>query len=115
MKSGGARLLETGAIGSAVAASICCIGPLALALLGLGGGALLLKVAPFRPYFLGATALLLAGAFYSTYRRPLAEACAPGSPCALPSGRTRQKAVLWVVTGVVILAATFPVWSKVIF
>jgi mercuric ion transport protein len=115
VKAGGTRLLETGAIGSAVAASICCIGPLALALLGVGGGALLLKVAPFRPYFLGATALLLGSAFYLTYRRPPAEECAPGAPCALPSSRRRQKIVLWVVTGVVILASTFPMWSKVLF
>ena len=115
MKAGGTRLLETGAIGSAIAASICCIGPLALAVLGVGGGALLLKVAPFRPYFLGATALLLGGAFYRTYRQPAAEACAPGSTCALESSRSRQKIVLWVVTGVVILAATFPVWSRVLF
>jgi mercuric ion transport protein len=115
MKDGGTRLLETGAIGSAVAASICCIGPLALALLGMGGGALLLKVAPYRPYFLAATALLLGGAFYFTYRRPVAEACAPGSPCALPASRTRQKIVLWFVTGIVVLAASFPMWSKALF
>jgi mercuric ion transport protein len=112
MKDGGTRLLETGALGSAVAASICCIGPLALALLGMGGGALLLRTAPFRPYFLAASALLLGGAFYLTYRRPAAEACTPGSACALPSGRKRQKIVLWFVTGIVVLAATFPTWSK---
>jgi len=115
MKARSLPFLETGAVGSAIAASICCIGPLALALLGLGGGALLLSLAPFRPYFLGATALSLGGAFYLTYRTPAAEACAPGSPCALPTRSTHQKIVLWVVTGVVILASTFPMWSKVLF
>lgn len=37
MKAGRTSLLETGALGSAITASICCIGPLALALLGVGG------------------------------------------------------------------------------
>ncbi len=115
MKAGRMRLLEGGAIGSAIAASICCIGPLALALLGLGGGAMLLKFAPFRPYFLGVTLLLLGGAFSLTYRQPAPENCAPDSPCALPSNRLRQKIVLWVVTAIVVLVATFPVWSGVLF
>jgi len=65
----GTRLLNAGAIGSAIAASICCLGPLALAVLGLGGGALLLKFEPYRPYFLIVTALFLGAAFYLTYRR----------------------------------------------
>ena len=115
MKAGRTRLLEGGAIGSAVAASICCIGPLALALLGFGGGALLLRFAPFRPYFLGFAVLFLGAAFFLTYRQPAPETCSPDSPCAFPSKRSRQKIVLWVVTGIVVLAATFPIWSGVLF
>ncbi len=115
MKAGRMQLLEGGAIGSAVAASICCIGPLALALLGLGGGAMLLRFEPLRPYFLGASLLLLGGAFYLTYRQPAPETCATDSPCSLPTNRLHQKIVLWVVTGIVVLAATFPVWSGVLF
>src|SRR5215471_5062788 len=93
----GARLANASAVGSAIVASICCFGPLALALLGLGGGAILLKFEPYRPYFLGATALFLGAAFYLTYRRPRPQECEPGSVCARPSSLKRQKVILWIV------------------
>jgi mercuric ion transport protein len=109
------KLLNAGAIGSAIVASICCIGPLALALLGLGGGALLLKFAPYRPFFLGATALFLGAAFTLTYRRPRPEDCAPGSACAQPASRKTQGVVLWIVTVIVVLVAAFPYFSGALF
>jgi mercuric ion transport protein len=115
MKTSRMQLLEGGAIGSAIAASICCIGPLALALLGLGGGALLLRFEPYRPLFLAATALLLGADFYLTYRRPNPEDCEPGSACATPTASRRHKVVLWIVTVIVLLAAAFPYFSRALF
>jgi mercuric ion transport protein len=112
---GHTRLLSAGAIGSAVAASICCLGPLVLAVLGLGGGALLLKFEPYRPILLVATALLLGATFFLTYRRPAPEDCEPGSVCARPSSHKGQRIALWIVTAVVVLAAAFPYFSKVLF
>jgi len=109
------KLLNAGAIGSAIAASICCIGPLVLALLGLGGGALLLRFEAYRPYFLVATALFLGAAFYITYRRPALENCEPGSACASPTTRKGQKIALWIVTVIVALAAAFPYFSGALF
>ena len=109
------KLLGAGAIGSAIAASICCIGPLVLAVLGLGGGALLVKFAPYRPYLLAITGLFLGAAFYLTYRRPALEECAPGAACASPSNRKTQKIALWIVTVIVVLAAAFPYFSGVLF
>jgi mercuric ion transport protein len=113
--TGNAGLLSAGAVVSAVAASICCLGPLALALLGLGGGALLLKFEPYRPYLLATTGLFLGFAFYLSYRRPTSEECAPGSSCAQPSNRTGQRAVLWIVTAIVVLVAAFPYFSRWFF
>ena len=109
------KLLNAGAIGSAIAASICCFGPLALALLGLGGGALLLKFVPYRPYFLGVAALFLGAAFYLTYRRPAPEECEPGSACASPTTRRGQRIALWVVAVIVAFAAAFPYLSGALF
>ncbi len=109
------RLVSAGAVASAFVASVCCLGPLVLALLGLSGGALLLKFEPYRPYLLGATALFLGAAFYLTYRRPPVEECAPGSACAQPSSRNGQKIALWIVTVIVVLAAAFPYFSGALF
>ncbi|MEX1243784.1 MAG: mercuric transporter MerT family protein [Thermoanaerobaculia bacterium] len=109
------KLVTGSAIGAAIAASICCIGPLLLALLGLGGGALLLKFEPYRPVFLFVTGLILGGAFYVAYRRPSAQLCAPGTACAMPASRHGQKLVLWIVTGIVLLLATFPYYAGYLF
>ncbi len=107
MPKGRVNLLSAGAVGSALAASICCFGPLLLAVLGLGGGALLLKFAPYRPYFLGATALFLAGAFYLTHRSPSPRDCEDAGTCT-SSSRRGQKIALWIVAILVTLAAAFP-------
>ena len=102
------RIVTGGAVGAAIVASACCIGPLVLALLGLGGGALLLKFEPYRPVFLAVTGLILGGGFFITYRRPPVEQCKPGTACAMPASRKGQKLVLWLVTGIALLLAAFP-------
>lgn len=100
-------------VASAFAASICCIGPLAAALLGATGLGSLVAFEKYRPYLTGVTLLFLAGAFYMTYRKK-PEACEPGSLCAT-AGPTRveriNRIVLWVITGVALLVLTFPTWS----
>ena len=107
-------MLSAGAVGSAVAASICCVGPLALAMLGLGGGALLLKLAPYRPYFLAATAVLLGTPFFLTYRQPPQAQCLPGETCARPRHRG-LRIFLWIVTVCVLLAAASPYVMEAFF
>jgi hypothetical protein len=114
-RAANAKLLSGGAVASAVVASICCFGPLALALLGLGGGALLLKLEPFRPYSLAAATLFLGGAFYLAYRPRPEEECGRSSGCAKPSGRRAQRIALRIVALVVVLAAAFPYFSKWLF
>jgi mercuric ion transport protein len=99
------------AIGSTLAAflaSLCCLGPLLLGGAGLGA-VLVATFAPLRPYFLGLSAVLLAGGFYFVYRKPkAAEACA-GETCAPESGTRRMaKPLLWVATLAVAALAFFP-------
>src|SRR4029077_15801977 len=95
------RALEAGAISSALAASICCLGPLLLAVLGLGGGALFLKFEPYRPLFAVVTVLLLGAAFYLAYRKEPSEECEAGSACARPQAKRRVG--LWITTGIVVI------------
>mgnify|MGYP001278554420 CR=1 FL=1 len=99
------------AIGSTLAAflaSLCCLGPLLLGGAGLGA-ALVATFAPLRPYFLGVSAILLAGGFYFVYRKPkVAEACAEET-CAPESGTRRlAKPLLWLATVTVAALAFFP-------
>ena len=99
---------------AAIGASICCIGPIAAAFLGLASFGALVKYEQFRPLFTGLTLVLLAGAFYLTYRRRPVEACEPGSICAThPTSVNRiHRLALWVITAIVLIVLTFPTWSN---
>ena len=88
-------------VGSAVtaltsaAASVCCIGPLAIALLGVNGAILAAAFKPYRVYLLSGSLILLAGAFWSAYRpAPVRN----GAACPVPTGRW-TRLVLWVALG----------------
>jgi mercuric ion transport protein len=105
---------------SAFIASICCVGPLAFALLGIGGAGLLVTFVPYRPYFMAVTFALLGAGFYFTYRKPkaVAGATATGSPeCACPAPRANRagKVVLWSATVLVVLFLAFPYLAPLLF
>lgn len=100
---------------AALGASICCIGPIAAAFLGLTSFGALVKYEPYRPFFSVVTLALLGGAFYLAYRKRPAEVCEPGSLCAT-QGVTRMRninrVILWIVTAIVLVILTFPTWSN---
>ena len=104
----------TGAILAAFAASACCIGPLVLTILGIGGAASALALEPYRPYLLVITIVLLGTSFYMIYRRP-ARACAPGEACEMPTANRTAKVLLWVATLLILLAIAFPYYSVYLF
>lgn len=99
-----------GAVLAAVAASICCVGPLLLLALGIGGAWIgtLTALEPYRPLFIVATFLFLGYAFYRIYRKPKAEECEDGSYCANPRSDKINKIALWTVTFLVLILLTIP-------
>lgn len=100
---------NAGAVLSAFIASACCVGPLVLALLGLGGGALLVKFEPYRPYFIVLTFVLLGTGFWLQYRKPKATVV-EGEACECPAPRANRagKIMLWVATVLVVGFLVFP-------
>ena len=83
---------------TAIGASVCCVGPLVLLALGVGGtwvGALTM-MEPLRPLFIGLTLLFLGLAFRKLYLVP--QVCTPGTPCADPRTLVRQRLVFWIVS-----------------
>jgi mercuric ion transport protein len=95
-----------GAIVSAIAASSCCLGPLLVAALGIGGAGAFARIAAYRSYVLGGTAGLLAFGFYLTYRAPRA---ATGScDCERPRANRAGRVALWLATAVVVVLAVSP-------
>ncbi len=114
MKIPRAGLTLTGALVAGLAASACCLGPLVLTIAGIGGAASALALEPYRPCLLVLTAGFLGLAFYLTYRRTVA-ACGPGQACARARVNRTGRILLCLVTIVVVLATTFPYYSRYLF
>lgn len=104
------RLPLIGGVIAAIAASLCCVGPLVLVMLGIGGAWVsnLAVFEPFRPYFLGVAVIFLFFAWKKIYRAPAAAACTPGSLCAMPQTNRIYKGLFWIVAALVALALVFP-------
>lgn len=94
---------------AALAASMCCVLPIAFVLLGVGVAGAAAFFAAWRPLLLAITFALLGVGFYFSYRKPQ-EACRPGSDCELPTAGTRRR-WLWIATAFVILFSAFPYYS----
>lgn len=104
--------LGAGAVLAAFGASLCCILPVAVAVLGVGSAALGAQLDPMRPWLAGLTVLLLGFAFYQAYKP--AE-CAPGEVCAIPASRRRYRIVLWAVAVVALALLAFPYYASWLF
>jgi mercuric ion transport protein len=88
--------LVAGAL-AAIGASVCCVGPLMLLMLGIGGAwvANLTALEPLRPWFIAATLVFLGLAFRRLYLQP--QVCAPAAACAEPVILQRQRLIFWVI------------------
>ena len=102
-------LIAAGGILGAIAASSCCILPLALFSLGAGGVWIgnLAALTPYQPIFVAITAGFLAYGYYLVYWKPR-KACADGSACARPLPGRIVKIALWAATILVAAAIAFP-------
>jgi mercuric ion transport protein len=101
-------LMAAGGVLGALAASSCCVPPLVLVSLGVSGtwiGSLSI-MAPYQPFFIGATIALLGYGYYLVYWRAK-QACAPGEACARPVPSRLTKLTLWIATVLVLVAASF--------
>ncbi|MHB0975125.1 MAG: mercuric transporter MerT family protein [Thiobacillus sp.] len=99
--------LAGGVIGTLLA-SVCCLGPLVLVLLGVGGAWVsgLGALYPFKPYLLAATAAFLAWSGTMLYRPK--KACAIGSLCANPRLMRAQRIAFWAVVASVTAVVALP-------
>lgn len=100
------KLTTTGAVTAAIIASLCCIGPVVVALIGVGSIGAFAAFEPLRPYFIGLTVVLLALAFSLTYRKREV-ICADGT-CKIESAGTWNKIAVWFATLVAAIALAFP-------
>lgn len=100
---------------AAIGASLCCIGPLVLLALGIGGTWIsnLAALEPYRPVFVVTTLVFLFMAFRKLYLVP--RQCVPGDTCAIPTTLRNQRIIFWVVAFILIALLTFPYYGLVFF
>jgi mercuric ion transport protein len=92
-------LLAAAGVLGALAASSCCIAPLALFALGVSGAwiANLTQLAPYEPIFIAGTVGCLGGGYWLMYRTRKV-GCADGEACARPLPRRIVKIGLVVAS-----------------
>ena len=81
---------------AALGASTCCVLPLVLVSVGVGGAwvAQLREMERFFPVFVAIAVAAFGYAFYRLYLRPAP--CAPDATCAAPTTRRNQRIAFWL-------------------
>jgi len=104
----GQKLAAVGGVIGALAASSCCILPVVLFSLGIGGAWIgnFTQLAPYQPYFIAATLAFIGTGYWLSYRSSKA-ACAAGEACARPLPNRLVKIALIAATVIVIAAWAF--------
>jgi mercuric ion transport protein len=108
--------LAAGGMLGALASTSCCILPLVLFSLGLGGAWIgnLTALAPYQPVFVAITLVFLGAGFWLVYRQPQ-PACADGEACARPLPGRIVKTSLWLATMLIAAALAFPYAAPALF
>jgi len=113
------KLPIIGTLLSAFLASVCCVGPVIFAALGVGAGAtgilaasadLAASFVPFRPLFIGISVLFLGFAFYSVYRKKTADSF-EDCDCGVKQGsqiKKRARSLIWVMAAIAMVLITIP-------
>ena len=106
------NVAAAGGVISAVLASSCCIGPLALITLGASGAWIgnLTALKAYQPIFVIVTLSFLSFGFWQVYGKAKPD-CVDGSYCATPTSNLIVKSALWVATLLVALALTIDIWA----
>jgi mercuric ion transport protein len=99
----------------ALAATSCCLLPLALFGLGISGAWIgnFTRLAPYQPYFVAATFAFLGAGYWSVYRAQK-RACADGAACARPLPNRLVKSALILATILVVAALGFDVLATLL-
>jgi mercuric ion transport protein len=107
-----------GGLLAAFLASVCCIGPVVFAVLGVGVGAtgfladttgILKALVPYRPLMIGLTALFLGVGFYVAYRN-VSSPCGTEGVCTARPVKGASRKLLWMMAAVALMLILAPYW-----
>ena len=97
---------------AAIAGSVCCVGPLALVSVGVGGAWIssLTAMAAWSPVFVVLAAAAFGFAAYRLFYAP--RVCAPGTPCAEPRTLRNQRIVFAIAVPLAAALLSFPLYAE---
>ena len=100
--------LGIGAVLAAIGASVCCVGPLLLLSLGIGGAwmSTLTSMETVRPFFFVISLIFIGLGYRKLYLIP--ENCKEDQACAISEVKQRQKKIFWIGSLLILLLLTFP-------
>ncbi len=113
-----ASIASFGGVIAAFLASLCCIGPVLFAAVGVGVGAtgilastagFLKAFVPYRPFFILVSLVAIGTAFYLVYRKPVAS-CTTRPDYADSRSRSKSIFFLWISTVLILLFVLSPNW-----
>lgn len=104
------RLPLLAGVAAGLAASLCCVGPLLLLLLGISGAwiSYLTVLEPLRPLFIGLSALFMVMAYRRLYARSRQVECVDGRVCARPPVQRGYRIAFWSALVLVLLSVASP-------
>jgi len=120
--TGPASLASMSGIIAAFFASLCCIGPVVFAALGVGVGAtgvlastagFLKAFVPYRPFFIVVAVAAIGTGFYLVYRKPKI-ACNSESHCTVSQTRSKPVVLLWIATVLTLFFVLSPYWLGIV-
>ncbi len=103
----GASLAGVGAASTATAASLCCVGPAVVSMVGVGGAVAAAALKPYRPFLILGSLALLAAGFWFTYR-PSTAVGSGAVACPTRAGRV-SRSVVWMAAALWLVAVLLPV------
>jgi mercuric ion transport protein len=99
-------------VAAAIGASLCCVVPLVLVSLGIGG-AWLANLTALEPYWLWFAGLALVALGIATWRLyGPASRCDEGEVCAEPRVLRRRRRLLWIAAVVIVPLLLFPYYIQ---
>jgi len=105
--------LVGGGIFASIIASLCCIGPLILTLLGISGAAALAKLEVIRVPMVVLVLGLFGFAGFVLYRKR--KTCEPGSICADPRKYRNMIIFYWIGLVIALIGIMAPQWVAWLF
>jgi len=109
-----AKAALVGGLLASIGASACCVGPLLLLSLGIGGAWIghLTALEPYRPVFIVLVLVFLGLAFRKLYFVP--QICDSEANCAADRTKNAQRLIFWIVAPLLLVLVAVP-WLMPLF